>query len=122
MHSVLEMQRTKAYIVNMNEIIFTENAAKRIAAIKTAEKPYFRVEVEGGGCQGFSYKMDLEDTIAEDDVVITTNGETLVIDPDSAEIMAGSTVDFVEELVGAAFKVTNPQAASSCGCGVSFSL
>ena len=105
-----------------HNIIFTSDAAKRISEIKTDNEPYFRVMVKGGGCSGFQYEMKLSAEVKEDDLVIETDGEKLLIDPISLEYLDGSTIDFVEELVGAAFKVSNPNASSSCGCGVSFSV
>lgn len=105
-----------------HNIIFTSEAAKRISEIKTESEPYFRVMVKGGGCSGFQYEMKLVAESKDGDIVIETDGETLLVDPISLEYLDGSTVDFVEELVGAAFKVSNPNAASSCGCGVSFAV
>ena len=106
----------------MGNVIFTAAAAKRLSEIKDADNPFFRVRVNSGGCNGFQYEMDLASEIKEDDVVIETEGEKLLIDPVSMEYMDGSTVDYVEEMIGSAFKVLNPQASSSCGCGVSFSV
>ncbi|HEY6815963.1 MAG TPA: iron-sulfur cluster assembly accessory protein, partial [Croceibacterium sp.] len=81
-----------------------------------------RLSVEGGGCSGFQYKFDLADAAEADDSVSETGGVKLVVDPVSLELLEGSTVDFVESLGGAAFKVENPQAASGCGCGTSFGI
>ena len=81
-----------------------------------------RVSVEGGGCSGFQYKFDMERAQAEDDLVIARDGATVLIDPMSVQYMAGSEIDFVEDLIGAAFKVKNPNATASCGCGTSFAL
>ncbi len=106
----------------MNDVVFTQNAAKRVAQIKTSTEPYFRLKVIGGGCSGFSYDMKLDAIKKPDDIIIETDGEVLLIDPVSFEYLSGSTIDYVEELVGAAFKVVNPNAASSCGCGVSFAV
>ena len=80
-----------------------------------------RLSVDGGGCAGFSYRFSLGEA-EEGDSVTTTDGVSLVIDPVSLELVAGSAVDYVEDLGGAAFKVTNPNAASGCGCGSSFSV
>ena len=80
-----------------------------------------RVAVEGGGCSGFQYRIDLDEVQAED-TKLTEDGETVVIDPVSLPFLAGAVIDFADELVGARFVIDNPNAASSCGCGVSFSL
>ena len=105
------------------EIILTENAARRVAAIAARQsKPaILRLAVDGGGCAGFTYKFELGDAAA-DDTVAETGGVKLVVDPVSLDLVRGSAVDYVEDLGGAAFKVTNPNAASGCGCGSSFSV
>ncbi len=102
----------------------SENAAKRITAIlaKQSGKDFLRVSVEGGGCSGFSYKFDLEDTKNEDDLLIERDGAKVLVDEMSMEFMRGSEIDFSTELIGAAFKINNPNATSGCGCGTSFSL
>ncbi|MCT2557885.1 iron-sulfur cluster assembly accessory protein [Tsuneonella sp. YG55] len=106
------------------QLILTENAAKRVAAIAARQsKPaILRLSVEGGGCSGFQYKFDLADAPEADDSVSETGRVKLVVDPVSLDLIAGSTVDFVESLGGAAFKVDNPQAAAGCGCGSSFGI
>ena len=106
------------------EISLTENAAKRVAAIaaRQAKPPILRLAVDGGGCAGFTYKFDLADASEDDDAIAETNGVRLVVDPVSLDLVRGCAVDFVEDLGGAAFKVTNPNAASGCGCGSSFSV
>ena len=81
-----------------------------------------RVSVEGGGCSGFQYKFDIERSRAEDDLVLTRDGAVVLIDPVSVNYMAGSQIDFVDDLIGQSFKINNPQATASCGCGTSFSL
>ena len=83
---------------------------------------YLRVSVEGGGCSGFSYKFDLTDSTNEDDLVITRDGATVLVDEMSLEFMTGSEIDFSTELIGAAFKINNPNATAGCGCGTSFSV
>ena len=105
-------------------LILTPSAAERIGAIATRQnKPaILRLSVEGGGCSGFQYKFDLADDAEADDSISETAGVRLVVDPISLDLVAGSTVDFVESLGGAAFKVTNPQAAAGCGCGSSFGI
>jgi iron-sulfur cluster insertion protein len=99
-------------------------AAKRIDSIaKRQGKPaILRLIVEGGGCSGFQYKFDLADMAENDDAVSETDGVRLVVDPMSLDLVAGSTVDFVESLGGAAFKVENPNATAGCGCGSSFGV
>jgi iron-sulfur cluster insertion protein len=105
----------------------TPSAAARIAALLAEEAnpaaSYFRVGVLGGGCAGFQYQYDLSDApLEEDDRLIELNGARVVIDTTSLELIAGSALDYVEDLVGAAFEMKNPKAASGCGCGNSFSI
>ena len=98
-------------------------AAERVAKIasKLGKPAVLRLSVEGGGCSGFQYKFDLDDP-ESDDVVSETGEVKLVVDPVSLDLVAGSTVDFVESLGGAAFRVENPNAAAGCGCGSSFGI
>lgn len=105
-------------------VTLSEAAAKRIAAVVAAEedKRALRVSVEGGGCSGFSYKFDLEGAPQSDDLVITKDGATVVIDPISLVYMSGSEIDFVDNLLGQSFQIKNPNAVASCGCGTSFSV
>ena len=105
-------------------ISLTRNAAKRVASIAERQhKPaILRLAVDGGGCAGFTYKFELADTAENDDEVTETEGVKLVVDPISLDLVRGSAVDFVEDLGGAAFRVTNPNAQSGCGCGSSFSV
>lgn len=102
----------------------TPAAAQRVALIarKQAKAAMLRLSVEGGGCSGFQYRFDLAEDPAEDDTVTETDGVKLVIDPVSLDLLEGSVVDYVESLGGASFQVTNPNAASGCGCGSSFSI
>jgi iron-sulfur cluster assembly accessory protein len=106
------------------DIILTENAARRVAAIaqRQSKPAILRLSVDGGGCAGFTYRFELAEGAAGDDSVATTGAATLVVDPVSLDLVRGSAVDYVEDLGGAAFKVTNPNAASGCGCGSSFSV
>ena len=106
------------------QITLTENAAKRVAWIaERQQKPaILRLAVDGGGCAGFTYKFELAQHPEGDDAVAETDGVKLVVDPMSLELVKGSAVDFVEDLGGAAFRVTNPNAQSGCGCGSSFSV
>ena len=105
-------------------LTLTQNAAKRVAAIaqKQSKPAVLRLSVEGGGCSGFQYKFDLAEAPEGDDSVSETDGVRLVVDPVSLDLVSGSTVDFVESLGGAAFRVENPQAAAGCGCGSSFGI
>ncbi|MFL6847352.1 MAG: iron-sulfur cluster insertion protein ErpA [Sphingomicrobium sp.] len=106
------------------DISLTESAAKRVAWIaeRQGREAILRLAVDGGGCAGFTYKFDLADQAESDDTVTETDGVRLVVDPMSLELVRGSAVDFVEDLGGAAFRVTNPNAQSGCGCGSSFSV
>ncbi len=99
-------------------------AAERVGLIakKQGKPAILRLSVEGGGCSGFQYKFDMADAAEDDDSVSETDGVKLVVDPVSLDLVAGSTVDFVESLGGAAFRVENPQAAAGCGCGSSFGI
>lgn len=105
-------------------VVVTERAARRIAEIAAGEPatPLLRVAVEGGGCSGFQYTFGLVGTPEPDDVVLERAGAKVLIDPVSLEYLAGSEIDFVDDLIGAAFKINNPNATSSCGCGTSFSM
>ena len=100
------------------------SAAARVAAIAAKQhKPaILRLSVEGGGCSGFQYKFGLADEAETGDLVVERDGVTLLVDSVSLDLVAGSVVDYVESLGGAAFKVENPQAASGCGCGSSFAV
>jgi iron-sulfur cluster insertion protein len=108
----------------MSAIALTPAAAKRVGWIAERQgKPaILRLSVEGGGCSGFQYRFDLAEAAENDDAVSETDGVRLVVDPVSLDLVAGSTVDFVESLGGAAFKVENPNAAAGCGCGSSFGI
>ena len=105
-------------------VTVTDRAAKRIAEIAKGDPaaPLLRVSVEGGGCSGFQYKFDLVSEKAGDDLVLEKGGATVLIDPVSVEYMAGAEIDFVDDLMGAAFKIKNPVATASCGCGTSFTI
>ena len=105
-------------------LTLTPAAAKRVSWIaeKQSKPAILRLSVEGGGCSGFQYKFDLADAAEEDDSISETAGVMLVVDPISLDLVSGSVVDFVESLGGAAFRVENPQAAASCGCGSSFGI
>jgi iron-sulfur cluster insertion protein len=112
-------------ITPVKEVVLTEAAAKRVAQLIAAEgNPalMLRLAVSGGGCSGFQYGFTFDDTRTDDDSVFTRDGVKLLIDSASLDLLAGSEIDFVEELVGASFQVRNPNATSSCGCGSSFSV
>jgi iron-sulfur cluster assembly accessory protein len=108
----------------MDNVTVTERAARRIGEILTREAPgtMLRVSVEGGGCSGFQYKFDMEQAQAADDILIRQDGAAVLIDPVSLGYLAGSEIDFVDDLMGAAFRINNPKATASCGCGTSFAL
>jgi iron-sulfur cluster assembly accessory protein len=105
-------------------VTLTDRAARRIAEIVAGEPAgtMLRVSVEGGGCSGFQYRFDLVGDTAADDAVIERSDAKVLIDPVSLEYLAGSEIDFVDDLIGASFKIQNPNATASCGCGTSFSL
>src|ERR1700709_1125223 len=107
-----------------DQVTLSDNAAKRIGEILKTEPDgaMLRVSVEGGGCSGFQYKFDMERAKAADDFVIERGGAVVLIDQVSRGYLAGSEIDFVDDLIGASFKIHNPQATASCGCGTSFSL
>jgi iron-sulfur cluster assembly accessory protein len=107
-----------------SNVTVTERAARKISDIlrKEPSGTMLRVSVEGGGCSGFQYKFDTERSKADDDIVIERAGATVLIDPVSLNYMAGSEIDFVDDLIGSSFKINNPQATASCGCGTSFAL
>ena len=102
------------------EIKFTDKAIKQINNLLSKKSPgsFFRIAIKGGGCSGFQYEFTFDNEISNDDL----NYEKILIDKTSADLLKGSEVDFVSELIGDQFKITNPQSKSSCGCGVSFSI
>jgi iron-sulfur cluster insertion protein len=107
------------------QIALTESAVRRIASLKAleqAENAFLRIAVSGGGCSGFQYGFTFDDQRNEDDVVFERDGVAVVVDDVSLGLLSGAEVDFVEDLMGASFQIRNPNAASSCGCGNSFSI
>jgi iron-sulfur cluster insertion protein len=99
------------------------SAARRLQKVLAGEAgAVLRVSVKGGGCSGFQYAFDIEQGSADDDLVVTRDGASVVVDPVSLDMVRGSELDFVDDLMGQAFKVKNPNAVASCGCGVSFSV
>jgi iron-sulfur cluster assembly accessory protein len=113
----------RPYLALVTNLSLTPSAARRVAFIagRQGKPAILRLSVDGGGCAGFSYKFEMGE-IGEGDVQTQTDGVTLVVDPVSLDLLDGSAVDYVEDLGGSAFKVTNPNAASGCGCGSSFSV
>lgn len=108
----------------MTDVALSASAAERIKSVVLGEPQGagLRVAVEGGGCSGFQYEIGVAQAANADDLVIERDGARLFIDPVSLPFLLGSEVDWVDELIGASFKVKNPNATSSCGCGVSFSV
>ena len=106
-------------------IVVTESATRRSAVLKTqeqAEKAFLRIAVSGGGCSGFQYGLSFDEQRNDDDFVFERDGVAVVVDDVSLGLLNGAEVDFVEDLMGASFRINNPNAASSCGCGNSFSI
>lgn len=107
-----------------NRVTVSERAAKRIAKILSGEPAgsMLRVSVEGGGCSGLQYKYDVVDAREDDDLVIENPGATVLIDSISLQYMGGAEIDFVDDLIGQAFQINNPNATAGCGCGTSFTI
>jgi len=111
--------------IGTRRIVLTDNATRRIAALKVQEKAenaFLRIAVSGGGCSGFQYGLSFDDQRNEDDFVFERDGVAVIVDDVSLDLLTGAEVDFVEDLMGASFQIRNPNAASSCGCGNSFSV
>ena len=108
----------------MEQFALTERAAARIAEIVAAEwrEAALRVAVLAGGCSGFQYRFELDEAPQADDLVIERGGATVLVDPASLDLLAGSELDYTDELMGSHFAVRNPNARSACGCGTSFSV
>jgi iron-sulfur cluster insertion protein len=112
-------------LIAERQVTLTENAARRVAKLKTQQGNdalMLRLAISGGGCSGFSYGFSLDGQRNDDDAAFQAHGVTLVIDQTSLDLLDGSVIDYVEDLVGAAFVVRNPNASSTCGCGSSFSV
>ena len=108
-----------------NEITITESASKQILYLINKENKsdlYFRIKVDGGGCSGFQYNFTFTNTKENKDLEILQNDVKVLVDDVSLNLIKGSTLDYVKELIGSSFKIKNPQATSSCGCGTSFSI
>ena len=106
------------------QVTLSARAAKRISAILAKEAPgsMLRVSVSGGGCSGFQYGFDIDNAAGADDILIERDGATVLVDQTSLQFMAGSEIDFVDDLIGQSFQIRNPNATASCGCGTSFSV
>jgi iron-sulfur cluster assembly accessory protein len=107
-----------------SDVVITSRAARRIGEILATEPQgsMLRISVNGGGCSGFQYGFDIDRERAADDLLFEKDGASVLIDDVSLQYLKGSTVDFVDDLIGQSFKIENPQATASCGCGTSFSL
>ena len=106
-----------------NKIEVTKSAQEHINKILLSEKSqFFRITVLGGGCAGFQYKFEFSEKINDDDILFDYSNAKILIDKTSIELIQGSKIDYVNELIGSSFKISNPQASSSCGCGTSFSI
>ena len=110
----------------MNEtqapLSISSSAAARLQKVLPDAEAALRISVQGGGCSGFKYAFEVDRARADDDLVVTRDGATVVVDPVSLEMIRGSELDFVDDLMGQSFQVRNPNATASCGCGVSFSV
>ncbi len=110
---------------SLRQLAITESAARRVSELIQAESGeglMLRVAVSGGGCSGFQYGFSFDDTVRDDDRTFQRDGVTVVVDEVSLDLLAGSEIDFVEELIGSSFQIRNPNATSSCGCGTSFAI
>ncbi len=111
--------------LSLPPVSLTPSAAARVAVLIAQEgKPglMMRLGVSGGGCSGFQYGLSLDDTLGSDDVILEQHGVKLVVDTTSLDLLDGTQVDFIEDLMGASFQFRNPKASSTCGCGTSFAL
>jgi iron-sulfur cluster assembly accessory protein len=110
--------------MDISALTITPNAAKRVATILQNEPAgaMFRVAVNGGGCSGFQYEFSVVTSQANDDLSLTQDGIAVLVDPISLDYLKGSCIDYVDDLMGQSFKISNPNATASCGCGTSFSI
>ena len=107
----------------LDGVSISASAARRLNKILKGEAgAALRISVKGGGCSGFQYSFDVDRSRAEDDVAVTRDGATILVDPMSLDFLKGAEIDFVDDLIGQSFKINNPNATSSCGCGTSFSV
>jgi len=119
------MSETMAEVGGERAVVITDSAARRIAALKQQEEAggaFLRIAVSGGGCSGFQYGLSFDDQRNPDDFVFERGDVAVIVDDVSLDLLNGAEVDFVEDLMGASFQIKNPNAASSCGCGNSFSV
>src|SRR5205807_2299414 len=119
------MSEAMSEVSSERAVIITDSAARRIAALKAqeaAENAFLRIAVSGGGCSGFQYGLSFDDQRNPDDFVFEQDGVAVIVDDVSLDLLNGAEVDFVEDMMGASFQIKNPNAASSCGCGNSFSV
>ena len=117
------MSQAHSPITDSAPVSLSASAARRLAKILNGDEgAALRVSVKGGGCSGFQYAFDIEKARAVDDLVVERDGAVILVDPVSLEYMKGSEIDFVDDLMGQSFKVKNPNAVASCGCGVSFTV
>ena len=119
------MSETMSEVAGERGVVITESAARRIAALKQQEAAggaFLRIAVSGGGCSGFQYGLSFDDQRNPDDFVFERGDVAVIVDDVSLDLLNGAEVDFVEDLMGASFQIKNPNAASSCGCGNSFSV
>jgi len=123
-HPIESPKASETAMTDNQNVQLSDAAASRIAHILASEpgKTALRVSVEGGGCSGFSYKFDLVDAADDDDFIIEKSNARVFIDPVSIIYMSGSEIDFVDDLMGQAFRINNPNAIASCGCGTSFAV
>src|SRR5580692_12280486 len=129
MAPALRRKRLKARAMNeavsptLEGVTISASAARRLNTIlKGDQSAALRISVKGGGCSGFQYSFDVDRNRAEDDVAVTRDGATVLVDPMSLEMLKGAELDFVDDLMGQSFRMKNPNAVASCGCGVSFSV
>ena len=110
-------------ITSSQTFSLTPSAGARIATLLSSEAaPYFRVSVDGGGCSGFQYKFDFDHNRTDDDILFRQHGVDILVDDMSLGFLENAQLDYVEELVGSFFRIENPNATASCGCGTSFSV
>ncbi len=113
----------EAHSPALDGVSISASAARRLNAILRGEEgAALRISVKGGGCSGFQYSFDVEKSRADDDIAVTRDGATVLVDPVSLEMLNGAELDFVDDVMGQSFRVKNPNAVSSCGCGVSFAV
>ncbi len=119
------MSEVMSEVSSERAVVITDSAARRIAALKeqeAAEGAFLRIAVSGGGCSGFQYGLSFDDQRNPDDFVFARDDVAVIVDDVSLDLLNGAEIDFVEDLMGASFQIRNPNAASSCGCGNSFSV